>query len=369
MGDNKLNILILTYQGDIAGSTNSISYLAKGLSERGHNIYVGCRRESLLYSLLENTNVTLVEMKFKSKFDFNNMKQINETVKKYNIDIINAQSSRDRYTSIFSKILYKFSSKIVHTRRQIPKSTGFFLQNWLYNTFTDMFVAVSDEVKEALIKGGLDKNKIKVIYNGTPNYKYKDIDNNQKEILKKKYNINENEFIIGSISRKKEQDQIIEALTLLPSNCRIILIGLKTDEFESYKPIIEKNKLQERVLSIGMIDGKETLNHYQILDVDVLASTMEGLSQSLLEAMYLGIPVVATRAAGNINLIKDQENGLLFENNDVEGLARAIRSIMENSDLRMKLIYEGEKTAKIDFSIEKVIENYEKQFSELLKEN
>ena len=118
-----------------------------------------------------------------------------------------------------------------------------------------------------------------------------------------------------------------------------------------------------------MIDGKETLNHYQILNVDVLASTMEGLSQSLLEAMYLGIPVVATRAAGNINLIKDQENGLLFENNDIEGLARAIRSIMENSDLRMKLIYEGEKTAKIDFSIEKVIENYEKQFSELLTEN
>ena len=50
-----MNILFLTYQGDIAGSTNSISYLAKGLASIGHNVYVGCRRESLLYSMLSDT--------------------------------------------------------------------------------------------------------------------------------------------------------------------------------------------------------------------------------------------------------------------------------------------------------------------------
>ena len=306
-------------------------------------------------------------MTFKSKLDYKNMKRINEFVKKYNIDIINAQSSKDRYTSIFSKILYRFDSKIVHTRRQTPKSSGFFLQNWLYNKFTDMFVAVSDEVKEELIKGGIAKDKIRVIYNGTPNYKYENIDTSQKEVLKKKYGIKENEFVIGSISRKKEQDQIIEALALLPSNCRVIFIGLNNAQFEGYKPIIEQNNLQDRIISLGMIEGKDTLNHYQILDVDVLASTMEGLSQSLLEAMYLGVPVIATRAAGNISLIKDRENGLFFENKDPKGLAKAIMEIMGNNDLRKKLILEGEKTAKVDFSIEKVIENYEKQFSELLK--
>ena len=83
--------------------------------------------------------------------------------------------------------------------------------------------------------------------------------------------------------------------------------------------------------------------------------------------MYLGVPVIATRAAGNISLIKDRENGLFFENKDPKGLAKAIMEIMGNNDLRKKLILEGEKTAKVDFSIEKVIENYEKQFSELLK--
>ena len=60
-----MNILFLTYQGDIAGSTNSISYLAKGLAEKGHNVYVGCRKESLLYEILSNTKVNLIGMKFK----------------------------------------------------------------------------------------------------------------------------------------------------------------------------------------------------------------------------------------------------------------------------------------------------------------
>ena len=93
----------------------------------------------------------------------------------------------------------------------------------------------------------------------------------------------------------------------------MILIGIHDNEFDNYKPLIEENKLEKRIISLGMITGEETLNHYQIFDIDILASVMEGLSQSLLEAMYLGVPVVATRAAGNISLIKDYENAPKFQ--------------------------------------------------------
>ena len=94
---------------------------------------------------------------------------------------------------------------------------------------------------------------------------------------------------------------------------------------------------------------------------------MEGLSQSLLEAMYLGVPVVATRAAGNISLIRDKENGMFFENGDILGLVEAVKEIMKNDELRKKLIKNGQKTAKEDFSILKVVENYEKVFKNLIK--
>ena len=361
-----MNILFLTYQGDIAGSTNSISYLAKGLAEKGHNVYVGCRKESLLYSMLQNTKVNLIEMTFKSKLDFQNMKHIKEIVKKYKIDIINAQSSKDRYNSIFAKMFHKLPVKIVHTRRQTPKSSGIFIQNWFYNTFTDLIVAVSDEVKQELVKSGIKEEKIKVIYNGTPDYKYNVLDPNKKEELRKKYEFTEKDVILGSVSRRKEQHQIIEALGLLPENYKLVLIGIHDNEFLNYREIIEKLNLNNRVISLGMLAGEDTLNHYQIFDINILASVMEGLSQSLLEAMYLGVPVIATRAAGNISLIKDRENGLFFENGDIQGLVKAVKEVMENEKLRKKLIENGQRTAKYDFSITKVIENYEEVFQNII---
>ena len=361
-----MNILFLTYQGDIAGSTNSISYLAKGLADKGHNVYVGCRKKSLLYSMLQNTKVNLIEMTFKSKLDFQNMKHIKEIVKKYKIDIINAQSSKDRYNSIFAKMFHKLPVKIVHTRRQTPKSSGIFIQNWFYNTFTDLIVAVSDEVKQELVKSGIKEEKIKVIYNGTPDYKYKVLDPNKKYELRKKYEFTEKDVILGSVSRRKEQHQIIEALGLLPENYKLVLIGIHDNEFLNYREIIEKLNLNNRVISLGMLAGEDTLNHYQIFDINILASVMEGLSQSLLEAMYLGVPVIATRAAGNISLIKDRENGLFFENGDIQGLVKAVKEVMENEKLRKKLIENGQRTAKYDFSITKVIENYEEVFQNII---
>ena len=145
------------------------------------------------------------------------------------------------------------------------------------------------------------------------------------------------------------------------------MIGIHDKEFEEYRSIIDEFQLEDRIISLGMISGEETLNHYQIFDIDILASVMEGLSQSLLEAMYLGVPVVATRAAGNISLIRDKENGMFFENGDILGLVEAVKEIMKNDELRKKLIKNGQKTAKEDFSILKVVENYEKVFKNLIK--
>ena len=93
---------------------------------------------------------------------------------------------------------------------------------------------------------------------------------------------------------------------------------------------------------------------------------MVGLSQSLLEAMYLGVPVTATKAAGNISLIKDGINGLFFDDGDTDKIAENIKRITEDRVLREKLITEGKRTAQVDFYIKRVIENYENVFEKLI---
>ena len=155
-----MNILFLTYQGDMAGSTNSIMYLTRGLAEKGHNIYVGCRKESLLFQTLQGSAVNVVPMSFKSRIDWKNIIQIRRCVQQYQIQIINAQSSYDRYTSVLAKIFFNLETKVVHTRRQISKSMGGFFQNLIYEQGTDKIIAVSYGVKRSLAEKGLIRNSV-----------------------------------------------------------------------------------------------------------------------------------------------------------------------------------------------------------------
>ena len=175
-----MNILLLTYQGDLAGSTLSISYLAKGLALRGHNVYVGCRKESLLFTYFQDTGVQVIPMTFRSKTDWKNVKNIRDICKRFNIDIINAQSSLDRYTSIIAKKLLGTSAKLVFTRRQVSKSMGG-PQSWLYQWGADKIVAVSEGIRDTLIHDGISPGHIAVIRNGTPPEKYQNIDKRKTE--------------------------------------------------------------------------------------------------------------------------------------------------------------------------------------------
>jgi glycosyltransferase involved in cell wall biosynthesis len=82
--------------------------------------------------------------------------------------------------------------------------------------------------------------------------------------------------------------------------------------------------------------------------------------------MYLGAPVVATAATGNLDLIEHAKNGMLFKDGDIEGLAKCIRMIADNPTYRQSLISGGITTAKDTFSIERTVATYESFYERLL---
>lgn len=367
MTETPLRLLFITYQGDMAGSTNSIAYLAKGLAEKGHKVFLGIRRESLLWELVEGSQVQRIAMTFKGKFDFKNWRQIRDVVKKHKIQLINPQSSYDRYTSIFANKRYRLGVKIVHTRRQMPLSIGGPFQLFLYDKWTDGMVAVSQQVKEGLIKLGIKANQIEVIHNGTPAEKYDHIDEATVDSLKARFNIQPTDFVLGCVSRIKNQIQIVKALKLIDKPVKMIFCGIEaTDEM---KEIISSYETPHRLYFEGHVEGNKILHYYKIFDAHILASTMEGLSQSLLEAMALETPVIATAYAGNLHLIEDGKNGLLFEDGDVEEIARLIQRVRDEENLRKNLTENGKVTALQKFNINNTISKYEEYFESLIAEN
>lgn len=359
-----MNILLITQEDYLAGSTFSVSYLAKGLSAKGHRVVVAARPGSVLSQLLENTQVTFVPLTIRSRIDIRAIKALVALVRKFEIQVINAQSSRDRYITVLAKWLYRIPIVLLHTRRQISLSVGGLIQNLIYVNGTDKIVAVSEGVKRSLIEKRIPAKHIAVLFNGTPKEKYKNLNPEVVQSLVNKFSLIPQDIVIGSIARRKKQDQLLKALDQIGRPVKVIFVGIQEDE--ELKSIRASFKLPHQVYYEGDKEGAYALHYYKLFTCTVLCSTTEGLSQGLLESMYLGTPVIATAAAGNLDLVQNGENGLLFPDEDKATLANCIRSVTEDITLRQKLIQGGITTASDTFSIDRTILNYENLYSQLL---
>jgi L-malate glycosyltransferase len=359
-----LNILLITQEDILAGSSFSVSYLAKGLHQRGHRVIVAARPGSVLHDLMKDSEVPFEAFTIPSRFNWKSVTHLVSLVRKYQIQVINAQSSKDRYTTVLAKFFYQLPVVLIHTRRQISMSVGGFLQNIIYVWGTDKIVAVSEGVKQSLISKKIPASHIEVIYNGTPKEKYQGIDLSKVEPLRQKFSITQGDLVIGCISRRKEQDQLLRALDLLGRPAKVILVGIREDD--ELKEIRSHFKFPHQIFYEGEVEPKSVLTYYKLFTCTVLCSVIEGLSQGLLESMYMGVPVVATAAAGNLDLIKHRSNGLLFPDKDIAALASCIRSLTEDNELKQTLISGGIITATDTFSIDRTVRSYEEFYSRLL---
>jgi len=363
----KLSILFLTYQGDVAGSTNSIAYLARGLADRGHNIHIGIRKESLLWTLLEGSKVNRIAMTFKGKFDFKNWRQIKDAVRTHNIELINAQSSHDRYTSIFSKLRFNLNVQIVHTRRQNPLSSGGWLQRKFYQKNTVGTVVISDGLKKIFVKNGYPEKHVKVINNGIPKKRFEDWSEDKVTAFRKQLNLQPNDKVVGCISRFKEQPQLVEAIASINDNSiKLIFAGISSEDIQPY---LDKFKITNPVHVLGKVAPEDILSIYRLLDVNILASTMDGFGLVLVEAMAMECPVIATDFGGIPDVVKDGQNGFLFQNGNIGELKAKILILLEDQQIRNKFIKNGLSTAFEKFTMEKTVQGYEQYFSNLIKEN
>ena len=346
----------------MAGSTYSISYLAHGLAERGHRVVVAGKAGTLLFQLLQDTPVQLVDLPFRSKVDWQTVRKLRDVIMSNNIELVNAQSSYDRYLTIFARWYYRLNVKLVHTRRQRPQSIGGWLQNNFYVRGTDKIVVISDELKKMFVERGFPFNHLHVIYNGTPRAQY-EVDTSVTQVLRDRLGIVPADTVIGCVARMKRQDQLLAALPHLDPTIKVLFVGIESGSLDQWA---SQNQVKNPIIYAGRLNRTETLAAYRLMNVNVLPSDMDGFGLVLVEAMAMGTPVIGTNYGGIKNVIKDEVNGLLYENENPRKLAEKIQRILEDDSLRTRLIAAGKRTALEDFSITKTIDNYEELFQNLI---
>lgn len=158
-----------------------------------------------------------------------------------------------------------------------------------------------------------------------------------KALFRKSYGLNQNDFVMiyaAEFSDRKNQKMLIEAMTDLPLNVKLILPG-KGESWYKCKALAKRLGVADRIIMPGFVDNMPCW--YKVSDVAVSASRSEGLPFNVMEALHFGLPVIASNVKGHSDLIKNGANGFLYTYGDRHEFSSIVLNLMSNPNLMKKL--------------------------------
>ena len=261
-------------------------------------------------------------------------------------------------THIWTKLALAYSKlniKLIHVEHNTEKYTPFrrYLTQKL-DKYTNKYICVSKGVANHLIKQGIDKSKVQVIYNG--------IDIKKFDLPKEPHNI----FTVGMVARfskQKDQMTLIKAIEYLvkekKEKINLLLMGVGKTRKKCEKYI---NNLNEH---IKIIEG----NFKDLIvktDLFVLATHYEGLPLVLCEAMASHTPIIATNVPGVNEIIINNKTGLLVKENDVYDLANNILKMKKDLVLRKNFVHQSDIFINKNFNLQLMYNNYINKIKEMI---
>lgn len=248
-----------------------------------------------------------------------------------NYDIAHVHLFPAQYFVVFAKLLSFSKIKLVFTEHNTTNrrlENIFFkaIDKWSYSFYAKI-VAISNKIETLLGNHtGFKNNRIALIQNGVAIQNIIDA----KPVSRNSINetLTEADKLIIQVAGFREQkDQIclIKAMTLLPIDCKLILVGSGVTMPKCQELVIELN-LINRVFFLGV--RTDIPNLLKTVDVVVLSSHFEGMSLSSIEGMASGRPFVASRVPGLQEMVEG--HGILFEESNEIQLADIITNLLEN---------------------------------------
>jgi len=233
----------------------------------------------------------------------------------------------------------------------------------------DQIMSVSHHLKGLHAKRtGFPESKITVIHNGVDTARFQPRPEAGRAI-RQEMGISESEFCIGcvgSLTHVKDYPTVLQAVRTLSEGhgeWRLLIVGEGSERPRLEEIIAADPELKRRVVLAGLSSRiPELLN---AMDVYVLPSLIEGISNSLLEAMASGLPVVATVTGGNPEIVEDGESGLLFPVRDWQALANHLRRLQDQPETRLQLSEHALQRIRSRFSIDVMVRNYERLYETL----
>lgn len=244
----------------------------------------------------------------------------------------------------------------------------------LVNPFTHQYIAVSRDLANWLVRSvGVRPDRVAQIYNGVDLRRFHPRDGSRPSLGPPDFASPEN-LVVGTVGRMetvKDQLTLVRAFVQLLNRepktrerLRLVIIGEGPLRKEAEKLLRDANAGH-----LAWLPGERNDVHaiMKSLDLFVLPSLREGISNTILEAMASGLPVVATRVGGNPELVEEGKTGWLIPSADLIALGEAIRSYLLHPELLSIHGQAGRKRAEECFSLEKMVREYASVYDRLLE--
>lgn len=205
----------------------------------------------------------------------------------------------------------------------------------------DTIIAISQQTKHDIVHYfGINKQKIVVVYQGCDALFYQTKTTHELNQIKQKYHLPHTFLLcVGTIENRKNQLLILKALTLLPSNIHLVLVGKATKYKQNLTHFIAQNKLQNRVLFLENLPFVDLPSIYHLAKIFVYPSVFEGFGIPILEALNCGVPVIA--ATGSCLEEAGGPNSIYINSNSENELANQINLVLNDETLRQNMIIQG----------------------------
>lgn len=367
MSEN-LNILHIDTQNAWRGGEAQVFALCKGLHQKGYHISVITQPNAALAKRLRESGMEPIEIPMRGELDLFAAYRIREICRIREINIIHAHDARAHALSWIATMAQKPMPILVTRRVDFPVGRNF-LSALKYKSNRIFFIAISQGVKKVLIDGRVQEDRIEIVFSGVDPTRFQGAGDGSS--FKKEYGIGEDQIVIGNVAAltdHKGQIYLIDAapriLERFP-NARFFIIG-KGELKPSLQNRIDRLGLNEKITLTGFIQNVG--DALKAMDLFVLSSHLEGLCTSLLDAMLMKAPIVATRAGGIPDVVEHEVQGLLAEPKNPDSLADAVIRLLEDKEAQKRFVEAGYEKVMKFFTTKQMIEGTIGVYEKILKE-
>jgi glycosyltransferase involved in cell wall biosynthesis len=381
----KLKVLEIITLFSIGGATETVISIASGLKNKSLEVDIiagpNVELEGDMYDESNKLGLNVITIPTLKReihplYDLITIVNLFRIIKKGKYTVVHTHSSKAGILGRWAAWMAGCKS-IVHTvhgwgfndsQNLTMKTVIVFLEKVTAIITTKIVCVTSLDIEKGIKKGIGHRNQYTIIRSGIDLKKYLN-GTISKNIIRKSLNINDNEFVIGTVTRfslqKSPLDTILSFSDVINKgykHAKLIMVGdgpLLNDS----KILTQKLSLTEKIIFTGIrTDIPEILKS---LDVFVLSSLWEGLPRVIIQAMASGIPVIATNIDGNSEIIKNGISGILTEPKQPIQMSDAIIHLIENPNDRVNFV-ENAKQHLIEFDENKMVEETQILYQKLI---